>query len=142
MNCNLNSTNYDEFIEIYNNQGRQAAQAYVANECGVDYATFQRRMRNGTSYVFNRSTRKFEEQSGDAGFMSLDDLCSEKNPVVNAKPVSSELCNSGGFDELVVDLMRDRLMEMHRFIRFDQSLKQIVVNSKMLKDSGYTLSVI
>ena len=142
MNSTLNCTNYDKYIEIYNDQGSKAAKNYVANNCGIDYAVFQRKMRNETSYVFNRSTRKFTEQSEDAQFMSLEDLCKTKNAVANTNPVSSALGNSGSFDELVIDLMRDRLTEMHRFIRFDQSSKQIVINSKMIKDSGYFLSII
>lgn len=38
--------NYDNYVEIYNKQGRQAAQEYVINECGLDYAVFQRKMRS------------------------------------------------------------------------------------------------
>ena len=142
MNSTLNCTNYDKYIEIYNDQGCQAAKNYVANDCGMNYAVFQRKMRNETSYVFNRSTRKFTEQSEDAQFMSLEDLCKTKNAVANMEPISSPPDNSGGFDELVIDLMRDRLTEVHRFIRFNQSSRQIIINSKLIKDSGYFLSII
>lgn len=142
MKSTLNGTNYDKYIEIYNNQGRLAAKNYVINECGIDYAVFQRKMRNESSSVFNRSTRKFEERSEDAQFMSLEDLCKTKNAVANMEPVSSSPDNSGGFDELIIDLMRDRLTEVHRFIRFNQSSKQIIINSKLIKDSGYYLSII
>lgn len=142
MNSTLNYTNYDMYVEIYNNQGREAAKDYVTNKCKMDLAVFQRKMRNETSYVFNRSTKKFEEQSADAQFMSLEDLCKTKSVPVNVKPVSSPIPSSGGFDELVVDLMRDKLIELHRFIRLDQYSKQLVVNSKLIKDCGYFLTII
>lgn len=142
MKNDLNNTNYDRFIEIYNKQGRRAAQSYVADECSINYGTFLGKLRNETSYIFNRGKKRYEEKGADSQFMSLEDLCSKKSGIDNVRPVSSISVNSGGFDELIVDLMRDRLTEMHRFIRFDQCSKQIVVNSKLIKDSGYILSVI
>lgn len=142
MKNHLNNTNYDRFIDIYNKQGRQAAQSYVVDECNVSYASFLGKLRSETSYTFNRGKKRYEEKGEDSQFMSLEDLCSKKSAIDNVRPVSTILVNNGGFDELVVDLMRDRLTEMHRFIRFDQSSKQIIVNSKMIKDSGYILSVL
>jgi hypothetical protein len=142
MKNDLNTSNYDKFIDIYNKQGRQAAQGYVADECSINYGTFLGKLHRETSYTFNRGKKRFEEKAADAQFMSLDDLCTTKTSIENVRPVSTVLVNNGGFDELVLDLMRDRLTEMHRFIRFDRCTKQIVVNSRMIKDSGYMLSVI
>lgn len=142
MNSTLNRSNYDKYIEIYNQQGRVAGKNYVINECGTDYATFQRRMRKESPYTFNRSTRKFEEQGSEGQFMSLEDLCKAKNSAANEKSVPLTTVTRDVFDELVVSLMRDRLIEMHYFIRFEQHSKQIVVNSKMIKDSGYFLTII
>lgn len=141
MKSNLNNKNYDRFIEIYNNQGRHAAQTYVADECGINFGTFLGKLRSETSYIFNRGKKRYEEKSSDPQFMSLDDLCSKKSLVINDRPVSTILVNNGGFDELVVDLMRDRLMELHKFIHFDRCTKQLIVNSKVIKDSGYILSI-
>lgn len=141
MQSTLSRANYDRYVELYNQSGREAAKDYVVNECQVDYAIFQRKMRSETSYVFSRSTRRFEEQSADCQFMSLDDLCKTRSATVNAKSSPLATINSGTFDELVVDLMRDRLVEMHRFIRLDQGSKQIVVHSKLIKESGYFLTI-
>lgn len=142
MKNDLNNTNFNKFIDIYNKQGRRAAQSYVADECNINYGTFLGKLRSGTSYIFNRGKKRYEEKGADSQFMSLEDLCSKKSAIDNVRPASTISVNSGGFDELIADLMRDRLTEMHRFIRIDQCSKQIVVNSKLIKDSGYILSVI
>jgi len=132
--------NYDNYVEIYNKQGRQAAQEYVINECGLDYAAFQRKMRSETAFTFNRSTKKFELKSEEAHFMSLDELCGIKNS--SSKPDSPASPRNSEFDDLIAELMRDRITELHKFIRLDKSSKQIVVYSKAIKDNGYFLSVV
>ena len=142
MNNSLNRSNFERYIEIYNAQGRDAALDYVSKECNMDYAAFQRKMRSETQYIFNRSTRKFEERSEETQFMSLEDLCNVKQTVIKPDPPPAIVSSKASFDEIVIDLMRDRLSEMSKYIRFDQSAKQIIVDAKGLKESGYRLSVV
>lgn len=132
--------NYDNYVEIYNKQGRQAAQEYVINECSLDYAAFQRKMRSETAYTFNRSTKKFEIKSDESHFMSLDELCGTKSS--NSNTENQALSRNTEVDDLIIELIRDRITELHRFIRLDKSSNQIFIYSKAIKDNGYSLSVL
>ncbi|WP_025434675.1 hypothetical protein [Peptoclostridium acidaminophilum] len=132
--------NYDNYVEIYNKQGRQAAQEYVINECGLDYPAFQRKMRNESMYTFNRSTKKFGLKSEETHFMSLEELCGAKPST--SKVENQALSRNSEFDNLIIELIRDRITELHRFIRLDKSSNQIFVYSKAIKDNGYSLSVL
>ncbi|KGK91160.1 hypothetical protein DP73_04790 [Desulfosporosinus sp. HMP52] len=71
--------------------------------------------------------------------MSLDELCGTKNPssLVKSNPNDYNV----KVDDLIAELMRDRLIEIQTFIRLERASKQIFVNSKMIKDSGYVLKV-
>jgi hypothetical protein len=142
MSKSLNCSNFDRYVELYNTQGRDAALSYVSEECKMDYAVFQRKMRNESQYIFNRSTRMFEEHGEETHFMSLEELCSIKTAVVQPVPTPISVAGKTSFDEIVIDLMRDRITEMSKYIKFDQSAKQVIVDVKGLKESGYRLSVV
>jgi len=45
------------------------------------------------------------------------------------------------FDTIVMDLMKDRLTEIAKYIVFEQSLKEIHIDSERLQRDGYTLTV-
>lgn len=142
MSISLKHSNFDQYVEIYNTQSREAAFDYVTQDCNMDFPAFQRKMRSETQYIYNRSSKKFEERSEEAQFMSLDDLCTKKLQTVKKDPPPTEGTNKPSFDEIVIDLMRDRLTELSKYIRFDQSAKQVIVDSKGLSESGYRLSVV
>lgn len=139
MEVKINSDYYDKYVEIYNDQGTSAAHDYVVNECGVKYDLFQRKMRRDTDYAFNKSIKKYEKSTSNEQFMSLEELCSTKK--LEPKPLLTNDPGNLKFDLLIIELMRDRLVELQKFIHFEQSSKQIIVNSKTIKECGYVLTV-
>ena len=139
MEIKINSDFYDKYVEIYNDQGTSAAHDYVVNDCRVKYDLFQRKMRRDTDYVFNKSIKKYEKSTTNEQFMSLEDLCSTKKPESKSHTITDT--GDHNFDHLIIELMRDRLIELQKFIRFEQSSKQIFVNSKIIKECGYVLKV-
>lgn len=142
MGTNLKPSDYDQYVETYNTKGREAAYAYATLDCNMDFAAFKRKMRNETKYVYIRSEKRYEKHNEESQFMSLEDLCSKKNPKVklSTSPISVERKTS--FDEIVIDLMRDRLTEISKYIKFDQSTKQCIIYSKGLNENGYELTIL
>jgi len=137
----LNLTHFDQFVEIYNSQGKDAAIEYVAQKCNMDYVLFQRNMRKQSTYVYDRSTKKFKVQDNENQFMSLEELCNTKPVSTKKDSISNNNWGKIYFDKIVVDLMKDRLSEISKYIFFEQSSKEIQIDSKSLQRDGYTLSI-
>jgi hypothetical protein len=140
MEVKIDKSQYDLYVEIYNTQGGVAAKDYVINECGINYDLFQRKMRRCTDYAYNRRLKKYENTTEKGQFMSLEELCGA------SKQDQKRICNpeytDTKFDDLMIGLMRDRLIEIQRFIQFEPGMKKVVVNSKRLSEYGYDLTVI
>lgn len=139
MEIKIEKAHYDKYVEIYNDQGTLAAKDYVTNLCDMDINQFQRKMRRETDYIFNKSIKRYDKGTIDAEpFMSLDELCSN----TRALSMTKETRNNGhAFNDLIFELMRDRLIELQKFIRIDPVAKQVVVDKKSAKDYGYILTI-
>jgi hypothetical protein len=138
---NLTNTHFDQYVELYNSQGKGAAIKYITQECNMNYLAFQRKLRNNSNYVYYRSAKKYRVQSNEDQFMSLEELCTTK--VASTK---KEIKANGNrdkliFDTIVIDLMKDRLSEIGKYIIFEQSSKEIQINSERLQRDGYTLTI-
>ncbi|SQB34174.1 hypothetical protein [Clostridium cochlearium] len=51
--------NFEEFVEIFNSQGKPAAEKYTKETYGIAYNVVQRRLVKDTSYAFDRSNKKY-----------------------------------------------------------------------------------
>lgn len=142
MGTSLKPSDYDQYVEIYNTKSREAAFIYATQDCNMKFPAFQRKMRNETKYVYNRSEKRFEERNEESQFMSLEDLCSKKLPTVKLDPSHIPVTSKISFDDIVIDLMRDRLTAVSKYIKFDQSAKQCIINAKGLNENGYSLTVL
>ena len=139
MEIKVEKVHYDKYVEIYNDQGTHAAKEYVTNVCHMDINQFQRKMRRETDYIFNKSVKRYDQGTIEPEpFMSLEELCSNTRTLRMTKETQS---NEQAFNDLIFELMRDRLIELQKFIRIDQGTKQVVVDKKLAKDYGYTLTI-
>lgn len=139
MEIKVDKVHYDKYVEIYNDQGTQAAKEYVTMLCNMDINQFQRKMRRETDYIFNKSIKRYDKGAVQAEpFMSLEELCSNTRALSTTKEIPH---NGHAFDDLVFELMRDRLIELQKFIRIDQGAKQVVVDKRLAKDQGYMLTI-
>ena len=138
MEQTIQQEHYDHYVKLYNDQGSQAAKDYVSEVCGMEINQFQRRMRRETEYFFNKSIKKYDKGSAEVEpFMSLEELCSTQSP-----RTSKELSpNSPLFTDLVFGLMRDRLIELQKFIHIDKEAKQIVVDKRSAMEQGYLVKM-
>lgn len=138
MEIKIDHKHYDKYVEIYNDQGTLAAKDYVSNICGMDINQFQRKMRRETDYIFNKSIKRYDKGTVEAEpFMSLEELCSTRSPRTTKETQSM----GQAFNDLIFDLMRDRLFELQKFIRIDPGTKQVVVDKKLVKEHGYILTI-
>ncbi|WP_088187854.1 hypothetical protein, partial [Desulfosporosinus sp. FKA] len=128
-------------VELFNSQGKGVAIEYITQECNMNYLAFQRKLRNNSNYVYDRSAKKYRVQNNEDQFMSLEELCATKvtpiNKKINVKSNSANLI----FDTIIIDLMKDRLTEIAKYIVFEQSSKTIHIDSESLQRDGYTLTV-
>jgi len=136
---NLNNTDIDRYVEIYNSQGKDSAIEYITRECQTNYLAFQRKMRKTSNYVYDRCTKKFRVQINEDQFMSLDELCAPKNAMVTKHSTTNPKKDRAIYDEIIIDLMKDRLTEIAKYILFEQSSREIHIKTDRLKQDGYTL---
>jgi hypothetical protein len=140
-NSNQVEIDFDELILIFNNNGKKAASEYVESTYGVSYTQVQRRISKETSYIFNRSSRKYEkEEKNVSPFMTMAELCKEEIPTETqetSKETIEMAREDNSFKDIIVDLMKDRMIEIGKYIHMQQSSKQIMINIKLLKHNGY-----
>lgn len=65
-------------IDIFNAEGKRAAAEFTEVEYNAQYTTVQRKIKEETNYIFNRTTRKYEIRDKEATFMTLEELCKDK----------------------------------------------------------------
>lgn len=142
-NTTVYKIDYDEFVNIFNTEGKEHAKRFVEEKYGGCYERIQRIVSKESKYFYNRNLRKYEEKppaAVDAEFMSIDALYKGKNveksadirPVENFTPPPT-------MDEIMMDMIKDRVLELSRFITIDHYSNKIVIKSKLIQSSGYQL---
>lgn len=135
---------YMKFIDIFNNEGRVAARNYVKENIPFHYDYFVKLVKRYTGYQYNRNLKKFEVPSSvEETFMSMDDLLSKSKEdatdIVASLP--KKIYYKDPIDELNIDILQDRLIELSKYIKISQSTKTIEINMSRLRESGYDISV-
>lgn len=133
---------FEEFVHIFNTYGKDYAKSFIENKYGKGYETVQRIVAKQSKYFFSFNKRKYElKQSSaiDAEFISIDDLYKGKNnEKVAIEPVQGfykPLC----FDDLIIDLIKDRVLEFSKYIVIDHANSKITVKSKLIESDGYEI---
>lgn len=142
MRINLADLNidYEKVVNIYNADGRAAAQEHVLQTYGINYSKIVKTIPEKTGYVYKKGPNKYVklEKTPDT-FLSLDELCGssrQNNPSVN----SSE--NFITMDGMLLALLKEQLYEISKYISFSISSKSVKINGKMLKIQGYDVEII
>ncbi len=131
---------FDNLIQIFNNDGIKAAKEYIKETYNASYTVVQRRIKEETNYYFNRSTRKYELINGPkASFMTLEELYMDKSKSNEDRPdirLNSHP-NEDIFKDIIVNLMKDKMQEMSKYIHLEQSTKLVLISIKRLEENGY-----
>ena len=134
----------NKLIKVFNTEGKKAAIELSEQEYATKYSSIQRRIKEETNYFYNRSTRKYElKKEENPEFLTLEELYHEKPETINkSNEDGSNLdlnphLDNAVFKEMIVDLMKDKMQEMSKFIHLEQSTKRVLINIKKLKADGY-----
>ena len=139
-----NDVDLERLIYIFNTEGKKAAMEFSEKEYKTSYATVQRRIKEETAYSFSRNSRKYELiEEKQASFMTLEELYEDK-----PKSTSKTNKDRSSFDptphldenifkEVVVNLMKDKMQEISKYVHLEQSTKLALISLKRLEESGY-----
>lgn len=133
--------NFEELVEIYNTKGKPAAEQYTEETYGIAYNVVQRRLVKETSYAFDRGNKRYIiSDKADEAFISTDKLFKGKVLIRNEEKPSENI--GVNFNDILTDMIKDRLIELSKYFNISQSNKEISINMKLLKSSGYRLNIL
>lgn len=145
---NTVSIDFDEFVNIFNEKGKNEAQLLAREKYSLSFVQMKRRMDKLTDYRFDLSLRTYRHNKQEdiitAEFMSIDELNSHKAKETIIKgivPLSGPSPNSN-FDAIVKELIKDRIVMLSKYVSLDQETRKIIINTKNLKRDGFDLVVI
>jgi len=145
---NAIAIDFDEFINVFNEKGKSEAQILAREKYNLSFVQIKRRLDRYTDYCFDSSLRTYnhkkQEDAITAEFMSIDELDSHKTKETIIKgivPLSGPSSNSN-FDELVKELIKDRIIMLSKYVSLDQETRKLIINTKNLKRDDFDLVVV
>lgn len=141
----VDKIDYDEFVEMFNSKGKSYTDKFVQEKYGRCYTIIQKRVAKESKYRFNKNTRKYEEKpptAVDTEFISIDELYKGKDTEKSDIEPLLGFYTPPTMDEIMLEMIKDRVLELSRYITIDHSNNKIVVKSKHIRSSGYELILI
>lgn len=166
-NSKLVDINFEEIVEIFNKGGKPAASEFAKNKYGVEYYLVARRIKAETSYEYNKKSRKYELQDSIENKVINNRIMKELESVPDVKEsdvmpeikTKNEILGEGksqistlsgreqrcisfqapSLNDIMVDLMKDWIMEISKYIHLEQSSKKIIISMTYLKEAGYDI---
>jgi hypothetical protein len=140
---------FDEFVNTINKKGKNVAKILAKERYNLSFEQVRRRLFLGTDYCFDSVTRLYkhkDEGTINAEFISLEELdkmkpSGYKNKGIEALTGANPSSNSD-FDEIVRDLIKDRLMELSKYVSIDHGSRKLVIKTNILNRDGISLVVI
>ena len=141
---NNKDIDFEKIIQIFNNEGKEAAKEHVETTYNTSYPNIQRRFKEETNYYYNRNTKKYEPlEESEKQFMTLKELYTQKiETSIKTREDKPNLGLHSPLDEdifknVVVNLMKDKIQEISKYIHLEQSTKLAVISLKKLEQNGY-----
>ncbi len=140
------AVDFDKLVKIFNEDGKEAAIEFVKEEYKSSYSLIQRKIRKETNYFFNKNTRKYEIKTDNgASFMTMEELCEGKSQpstyIENHNLEGNIDIINDDFKGLILNLMKDKMQEISKYIYLEQSTNQVIINLKKLEDNGYRVII-
>lgn len=136
-NWKLIDIDFEKVVDLFNEGGKAAAQEFIKANYGVDYYLVIRRLKEQTAYRYNIGKRKYEiENIGEEQFLTMEQICAKENKLPEEKITVSK-ATAIPFETILVDLMKDRMIEISKYIQLEQSSQKITISIDSLKKSGY-----
>ena len=131
------SIDYDDFIEAYNQNGKEEATKLARDLYNLSFQQMKRRMERQADYIYDRTTGTYRHREVPVGssdkFMSLEELEKSRQPVQNLEMSAQGM----DFDKLVMELIYDRGLELSRYIRINHGTRTVIIDKKSLINDGF-----
>lgn len=131
---------YEKIVSIYNAEGRAATQDHVLKTYGINYSKLIKKIPEQTGYVYKKGPNKYIKiDNAPNTFLSLDELCGSSR---QTNRPASRCENYITMDSMLLELLKEQLYEISKYISFSLSSKSVKINGKMLKSQGYDVKII
>ena len=135
---------FEEFITTYNEKGRREAVILAKEKYGLSFQQVKRRLNNKSDYYFDAKVRLYKHKSGaciEDNFMTIDELDRYNTKEIVQKELMplSGLGLTQTFDDLLKELIKDRLMELNKYVSINIETKRLIINTKNLKRDCFQL---
>ena len=137
---------FPEIISQYNKGGSKAAYALLRERYGILHpAGVVRRIKKDGRYSYDEEKDRFENSPGpgegdESIFLGIDELCS-LSPAAPA-PAPAAAGKRADMENLVKELLGDRLLLLSRYITLDSSTRTMMVDRSSLLSDGYTMELL
>lgn len=134
---------FPEIVELYNNNGRPAAYAFLRSHYGLKNPYFViKRIKECGEYTYDPDTDRFSKAgdcAADTVFMNLDELCAAAEPNPKKPAIVTDPDPSVAMEKLIQELISDRLLTLSRYITMDSSSRTILIDQASLTADGYQI---
>lgn len=135
---------FDEFAITYNEKGKSEAVMLARKKYDLSFQQVRRRLNNNSDYYFDATVRLYKHKSEaglESNFMTIDELdCYKTKENVHLEPMPlSGLSLTQSFDDLIKDLIKDRLIELNKYVSINLQTRNLIINTKNLKRDCFEL---
>ncbi len=140
----VSEMDFPTIVEIYNTEGKPSAYAYIRETYGVKNPYFvMARIRKDGRFKLDAERDRFivcERLPEENLFMSIEDLCSVSDKVTKKEDVGMiPVKPSISMDELIRDLISDRLLELSRYVKLERTSRTILIDRSSMIADGYNV---
>jgi len=134
----LGKIDFKVFVDIFNIQGKKAAQKHVSDTYGVRYDTIVKRLRRDSEYIFDQSRDRYVLKSDNGSvspFLSVEELCNIEKPKVQ---------QTGSTDsaEIITNLIKDKFFEVSKYVTLENSSRKIILKLDAARNAGYDIEYV
>lgn len=135
---------FDEFVNTVNEKGKNDAKILVREKYNLSFEQVKRRLFQSTSYYFDSVTRLYKKSNQEAAnteFLSIEELDKMKpnETIINGIGALTGASSNLNFDEIVRELIKDRLMELSKYVSIDHCSRRLIINTNILNHDGFSL---
>ena len=137
----VNENDFPAIVEMYNTEGRKATYGYIKETYGIKNPRCRMiRISRDRRYEYDRATDKYvfaDKSSDESLFMSIDDLCGTSKGRSAAGTMKTLTASPVSMEQLVHELISDRLLELNRYVKLETSSHTILIDRTSMIADGY-----
>lgn len=141
----VDEKDFPEIIEIYNLNGRKAANAHIRSRYSLKNPwSVMARIRRTPGYEYDENNDRFNipfKHNEEQIFMSIDDLCKNEAKSTNRANREVNARTDLSMDKLIHELISDRLLELSRYVTLETSSRKILIDKTSMAADGYTVVI-